>query len=133
MRGAAGWQLSNAQILPMAAHKASLDIFEEAGFENLRKKSEQLTAYMEFLIESFNQEQSKIKINIITPKNKSERGCQLSLVFDKEGKKYHEALTQKGVVADWREPNVIRIAPVPLYNSFMDCYRFYEVLKEVAF
>jgi len=132
MRGAEGWQLSNAQILPMAAHKASLDIFEEAGFENLRQKSEQLTAYMEFLIESFNKEQSKIKIKIITPKNKAERGCQLSLVFDKEGKKYHEILTQKGVISDWREPNVIRIAPIPLYNSFMDCYRFYAILKEIA-
>jgi kynureninase len=132
MRGAEGWQLSNTQVLPMAAHKASLDIFEEAGFENLRQKSEQLTAYMEFLIESFNKEQSKINIKIITPKNKDERGCQLSLVFDKEGKKYHEVLTQKGVISDWREPNVIRIAPIPLYNSFMDCYRFYEVLKEIA-
>ncbi|WP_291726931.1 kynureninase [Bernardetia sp.] len=132
MRGAEGWQLSNAQILPMAAHKASLDIFEEAGFENLRQKSEKLTTYMEFLIESFNTEQAKIKIDIITPKNKEDRGCQLSLVFDKEGKKYHEILTKKGVISDWREPNVIRIAPVPLYNSFMDCYRFYEILKEVA-
>ena len=133
MLGAEGWQLSNAQILPMAAHKASLDIFEEAGFENLRQKSEQLTAYMEFLIESFNSQQLKIKIKSITPKNKSERGCQLSLVFDKEGKKYHDILTQKGVISDWREPNVIRIAPVPLYNSFMDCYRFYKILKEIAY
>ncbi len=133
MRGAEGWQLSNAQILPMAAHKASLDIFEEAGFENLREKSEKLTAYMEFLIESFNAAQSKIQIQILTPKNVAERGCQLSLVFDKEGKKYHEILTQKGVISDWREPNVIRIAPIPLYNSFMDCYRFYEILKKIAF
>lgn len=131
MRGAEGWQLSNAQILPMAAHKASLDIFEEAGFENLRQKSEKLTAYMEFLIESFNKEQSKIKVKILTPQNKAERGCQLSLVFDKEGKKIHEILTQKGVISDWREPDVIRIAPIPLYNSFMDCYRFYEILKEI--
>ncbi len=132
MHGAEGWQLSNSQVLPMAAHRASLDIFEEAGFENLRQKSEKLTAYMEFLIEHFNKEQSKINIKIITPKNINDRGCQLSLVFDKQGKEYHKILTKKGVVSDWREPNVIRIAPIPLYNSFMDCYRFYEILKEIA-
>jgi kynureninase len=128
--GAAGWQLSNAQILPMAVHKASLDIFEEAGMENLRAKSEKLTAFAAFLIDNFNQEQDNISIQVLTPNETAERGCQLSLVVDKNGKQVHEKLAQAGVIADWREPDVIRIAPVPLYNSFEDVWRFYKALKD---
>jgi len=131
MYGAEGWQLSNAQILPMAVHKASLEIFDKATLPKLRAKSLRLTAFAEFLIEAFNAEQDQVKINILTPRNPAERGCQLSLVFDKKGKAIHQQLTATGVVADWREPNVIRIAPVPLYNSFEDVWRFYEILKEV--
>ncbi|MFT5618663.1 MAG: kynureninase [Arenicella sp.] len=127
MVGADGWQLSNAQILPMAVHKASLEIFEEAGMENLLAKSKKLTGYLEFLVGELNNEQDKLKIKIITPES---RGCQLSLVFSKHGKKVYNKISKKGVIADWREPDVIRIAPVPLYNSFEDVFRFYELLKE---
>jgi kynureninase len=132
MYGAEGWQLSNAQILPMAVHKASLEIFDKATLPKLRAKSLRLTAFAEFLIEAFNAEQDQVKINILTPRNPAERGCQLSLVFDKKGKAIHQQLTAAGVVADWREPNVIRIAPVPLYNSFEDVWRFYEILKNIT-
>lgn len=131
MYGAEGWQVSNAQILPMAVHLASLEIFEQAGMNNLRKKSEQLTAFAEQLIAQLNEETGKSIIKIITPKNPQERGCQLSLVFAENGKKIHQEMTKKGIVADWREPDVIRIAPVPLYNTFTDVWRFYEILRAI--
>ncbi len=129
MEGAEGWQLSNAQIIPMAIHRASLEIFEKAGFSNLRQKSLKITGFLEFLIQEFNNEQKRIQIEIITPKNSSERGCQLSLIVPKEGKKLFDFLTENGVIGDWREPDVIRIAPVPLYNSFMDIFKFYQLLQ----
>jgi len=129
MEGADGWQLSNAQIIPMAIHRASLEIFEEAGFSNLRQKSLKLTGFLEFLIQKFNKEQKRIQIEIITPKNSVERGCQLSLIVPKEGKKLFDFLTENGVIGDWREPDVIRVAPVPLYNSFMDVFNFYQLLQ----
>ena len=130
MEGAAGWQLSNAQILPMAAHLASLELFDEVGMDKLVAKSKQLTGYLEFLIHELNSEKGNL-INVITPNNPTERGCQLSLVMQKDGKKVFEILTQKGVIADWREPDVIRVAPVPLYNSFEDVFRFVEIIKNV--
>lgn len=132
MPGAAGWQLSNAQILPMAAHKAALELLQAAGgMEALRAKSLKLTGYAEYLIGELNRKKGQL-ISIITPAEPAARGCQLSLVFAKEGKRYHQQLTEAGVVADWREPNVIRIAPVPLYNSFEEVYRFYELLSQMA-
>lgn len=129
MKGAAGWQLSNAQILPMAAHKASLEQFDRAGMDRLVAKSRLLTDYLEFLIHHLNQEQSKVKINVITPSNHKERGCQLSLVLSERGKEIHQAITSSGVISDWREPDVIRVAPVPMYNSFLDVFELYEALK----
>lgn len=125
--GAAGWQLSNAQIFPMAIHKASLEIFDEAGIENLRAKSEKLTGFLEFLIkETFKNDE----IRIITPSNPKERGCQLSLVAKENGKKVFDYLSKNHVIADWREPNVIRVAPTPLYNTFEEVFRFVELLKK---
>lgn len=129
MKGAAGWQLSNAQILPMAVHKASLELFDEAGMDRLLKKSKQLTAYLVYLIQKLNQEQEQVSIDIITPKDEAERGCQLSLVLSERGKEVHEAITKLGVIADWREPDVIRVAPVPMYNSFEDVFGLYGALK----
>jgi len=129
MPGAAGWQLSNAQIFSMAAHKASLDMFEEVGMAALRQKSEILTAYMQFLIEDLNKQGHQF--NIITPKNPQERGCQLSILTGENGKTLHEYLTNNGVISDWREPNVIRVAAVPMYNSFEDVYRFVQLLKSI--
>lgn len=125
--GAEGWQLSNPPILSMAAIRASLDTFAEAGFENLRKKSEKLTGFLEFLLD----EMKKDAINVITPRNPEERGCQLSIQVKNADKNLHTKLTEAGVISDWREPDVIRVAPAPLYNSFEDVFRFYEKLKDV--
>jgi kynureninase len=125
--GAEGWQLSNPPILSMAAIRASLDTFAEAGFENLRIKSIKLTGFLEFLLNEMNND----SINVITPKNPDERGCQLSIQVKNADKSLHKKLTKAGVVSDWREPDVIRIAPTPLYNSFEDVFVFSEKLKEV--
>ena len=124
--GAEGWQLSNPPILSMAAIRASLDTFAEAGFENLRKKSIKLTGYLEFLLD----EMKNDAINVITPRNPEERGCQLSIQVKNADKKLHTKLTDAGVISDWREPDVIRVAPAPLYNSFEDVYKFSEKLKK---
>lgn len=128
---AEGWQLSNAPILSMAAHKASLDIFEEAGMENLHEKRKQLTAYLHFVLNDINSRQQEKVLEIITPANDEERGCQVSMLMLKKGKKIFDELTKQGVIADWREPNVIRIAPVPLYNSFEDVWRFGNIISSL--
>lgn len=125
MYGAEGWQTSNAQILPMAAHRASLDLFAKAGgMKALRTKSLRLTAYLEYLIT-----QSGAPLRIITPADPQARGCQLSIVAQ-NGKAIFEQLTAAGIVADWREPDVIRMAPVPLYNGFEELLRVYDVLTQ---
>jgi kynureninase len=126
MYGAEGWQLSNPPILSMAAIKASLALFAEAGFSRLRKKSIKLTNYLEQLLKEIEGD----RISIITPSNPKDRGCQLSLAVKNADKSLFEAISAKGVIADWREPDVIRIAPAPLYNSYLDCWRFVEVLKD---
>ena len=131
-KGARSWQLSNAPVLSMAALKASLDIFSEAGMEQLRDKSERMTSYLEFIINEINQgesDDSKKHIRIITPSDVSQRGCQLSLIINKNAKQVHQHLTDHGVITDWREPDVIRAAPVPLYNNFEDIYKFGKVLS----
>jgi kynureninase len=120
------WQLSNPPIFQLASLRASLDIFKEVGMHSLREKSEKLTGYIEYLIE----QKSGDSIEIITPKAKNQRGCQLSLRTKNEGKKLHLKLVSNGVVCDWREPDVIRVAPVPLYNTFRDVYNFVEILLE---
>lgn len=121
-----GWQLSNAQVLLQAAHFASLKLFAEAGMTNLIAKSKKLTGYLEFVIRDVCQS-SDYPVEIITPNDA--RGCQLSLLVPQEGKKLFDYLHKNGVIGDWREPNSIRIAPVPLYNSFEDVYRFGQILK----
>ena len=113
MKGAAGWQLSNAQILPMAAHLASLDMFDEVGMEKLRSKSLKMTGFLEFLIDELNETLGSEIVKIITPRAEKDRGCQLSLVMAQDGKKVFDELTKQGVISDWREPDVIRVAPVP--------------------
>jgi kynureninase len=125
MRGAEGWQLSNPPIFQLAALRASLDIFDEAGMKNLVEKSKKLTAFLEFLLGEIEDE----RISVITPSNAEERGCQLSIRVKNADKNLYEQITEKGVFADWREPDVIRVAPVPLYNSFTDVYKFAEILK----
>lgn len=125
-KGAASWQMSNAPVFNMVAHKASLDIFDKLTVDRLREKSLKLTAYLHFLL----QQLDHLKFEIITPAEPHRRGAQLSMLFAEQGREVFEFLEQNGVVADWREPNVIRVAPVPMYNSFEDVYRFYEILKD---
>jgi kynureninase len=126
LAGAEGWQLSNPPILQMAALRASLEIFEEAGMQALSEKSRELTGYLETLIDSIGDE----RISVITPRDPGQRGCQLSIRVRGGDRSLHERLTSRGVFADWREPDVIRVAPVPLYNSFNDVFRFAEILKD---
>jgi kynureninase len=128
--GAEGWQVSCAPVLLMAAHKAALNVFDKAGgIGPLREKSKLLTGYLEFLIKQINEQQGKELFKIITPANPAERGCQLSIICD-SGKAIFDHLVKSGVLGDWREPNVIRLSPVPLYNSFKDVYMAGKVLKE---
>ncbi len=127
---AEGWQLSNAPVISMAVHKASLDVFAEAGVKNIFSKAQKLNDYLWYVLEDI-QQAFPGTISIITPKNKLEHGCQISMLMLKDGKKIFDTLKQKGVIADWREPNVIRIAPVGLYNSFEDIFRFGDIIKEV--
>ena len=128
---AEGWQLSNAPILSMAAHKAALDLFEDAGMENLIAKGKLLSSYLFFIIDEINAGSKNKVIEIITPRHDKERGCQVSLLMIEKGKEVFDALKQHGVLADWREPNVIRVAPVPLYNTFMDVFTFGQIVKAI--
>ena len=127
MKGADAWQLSNVNIISSAVHLAALEIFTEVGVDQLRNKSLQLTGYMEFLINEMNEGEEKI--HIITPTDPQQRGAQLSLTMLAGGKDVFDALAEKGVVADWRSPNVIRVAAVPMYNSFEDVWRFVDIQK----
>ena len=131
MSGAEGWQLSNAPVLGMAAHLASLDIFDEAGMENLCQKRDALTGFLEFIIDDISARHKDLcTFEIITPRDKTKRGAQLSMLVHGKGKAIFDKLSDAGVVADWREPNVIRLAPVPLYNSFEDVYYFGKHLAD---
>jgi kynureninase len=132
MQTAEAWQISNAPVLSMAAHKAALDIFMEAGLDRLTEKSRRLTGYLEFVLDTVNASlaESEPKLKIITPRNPKQRGCQISLVAQGRGKDLFNKLTAAGVLSDWREPNVIRCAPIPLYNTFEDVYRFGEILTQ---
>jgi kynureninase len=129
MSGADGWQLSTPTILALAVHRASLAIFAEAGIGKLREKSIKLTGYLEFLIRQINEEFGD-PITIMTPADPAARGCQLSLLVEKNGKKLFDTLVEKGIIGDWREPNCIRLAPTPLYNSFEDVWRVGVVIRE---
>ena len=127
MEGAEGWQLSNPPILSMAAIKASLDIFDKIGMDLLREKSIRLTGFMEFLLHQIDSD----KINIITPKNPLERGCQISIQVKNADKDLHKKLSQHHIITDWREPDVIRCTPVPMYNSFEEVYEMVSVFKKL--
>lgn len=131
MRGAAGWQLANAAILTLAVHEAALAVHEAAGgMAALRRKSELLTGYLEFLIRGLGLPASRLEI--ITPQDPAQRGCQLSLLVHQGGRNLFEHLMAAGIIGDWREPNVIRLAPVPLYNTFEEVFRAGEVLRNWA-
>jgi kynureninase len=127
--GAEGWNVSTSPILLMALHRASLDIFEKAGgLAALRSKSEILTGYLEYKINKVNKKYGEDVYQIITPTNKNERGCQLSVVCKRDAKAIFNYLADNGVIGDWREPDVIRLSPVPLYNSYADVYKASESL-----
>jgi kynureninase len=123
---ASGWNISTAQIMNMVALKASLELFEDAGLENLRAKSLHLTAYLEFLLHQL----TNINFEIITPADAEARGAQLSLYFKEQGREIHDKMIEKGIIVDYREPGVIRVAPAPMYCSYEDVYRFYEILRD---
>eukprot|EP01104_Vermistella_antarctica_P005293 TRINITY_DN15772_c0_g1_i1.p1 TRINITY_DN15772_c0_g1~~TRINITY_DN15772_c0_g1_i1.p1 ORF type:complete len:513 (+),score=63.12 TRINITY_DN15772_c0_g1_i1:85-1539(+) len=127
--GAFGWRLSNPPVLPVVTLQASLELFAEVGMEKLREKSTRLTAYLELLL---TRELGTGIVDIITPKDAERRGCQLSLFITGDVKKVQESLVRKGIVADVRKPNVMRVAPTPLYNSYSDVQRFVAVLREVS-
>lgn len=128
-KGAEGWQLSNAPVFGMAAHRASLEIFEEVGMDKLIAKSRLLVDYLEFVLAEIASKLENCNFESITPKSIKERGCQVSVLMHGQGKGLFDKLTELGVIVDWREPNVIRMAPVPLYNSFEDIYRFGKKLE----
>jgi kynureninase len=131
MQGAEGWQLSNAPVLGMAALKASLDIFDEAGIHNLRAKSVKLTRYLEFIFNDVVRKLPDIQLEIITPSDPQKRGAQLSIKLIGTDKTFFDKLTKAGVISDFRSPDVIRVAPAPLYNSFEDVYQFGNTLHNL--
>jgi kynureninase len=124
-RDASGWNVSTSQVFNMVALKASLELFDDSGIYNLRAKSIELTNYLEYLLNQL----SKTSFEIITPGESDKRGAQLCLFFKEKGKEIHKRIMDNGIIVDYREPGVIRVAPVPLYNSFEDVYSFYEIIK----
>jgi kynureninase len=132
--GAAGWQISTAAVMNLAPHRAGLELFEQAGMEALRRKSEKLTAYLAWQLERLNRQQERFQI--LTPREEAQRGCQLSIYLPQNGKTLFDHLNRKGVICDWREDNlfhsaggVIRVAPTPMYNTFEEIYRFAQLLE----
>jgi kynureninase len=131
MAGAQGWQISNPPVLSAAPLLASLDMFQRAGIRRLREKSVALTGFLQRLIE----ERLPGLVDIVTPGAAADRGCQLSLGLARPpaaAKRCHDLLTAAGVITDWREPDVLRLAPVPLYNSFSDVYAAIDALSQAA-
>jgi len=127
--GAEAWQLSNAQVLAMAPHAAALDLHDRAGMSALRRKSLQLTAELEHILLDFVQGRPELEGSLITPSNPERRGCQLSLKVTRDGARLFEHLHRSGILADWRNPDTVRMAPVPLYNRFEDLILVYEALQ----
>jgi kynureninase len=131
VRGAEGWQISNLPILSLAPYLASVDMFAEVGMDKLITKRNLITAYLEFILKEIDNELEGADFEIITPSNQEERGCQLSVYLHGQGRELFERLMKNGVITDWREPNVIRLAPAPFYCSFEDMYEFGQILKQL--
>ena len=130
LSGAEGWQLSNAPVLGMAAHLAALEIFEEAGMDKIGEKRDLITSYLEFVIDNISENyKEKCSFELITPRDKKQRGSQLSIKVMGQGVELFKRICALGVLADWREPNVIRLAPVPLYTSYEDCFHLGQELE----
>lgn len=131
MKGAEGWQLSTPSFILYASHKAALEIFERAGWERIRAKRSLLNNYLWYLLKNLNDTASDKIIEFITPDSEKERGCQVSMLMLKRGREIFNELERNGVMVDWREPDVIRLAPVPLYNSFEEVWKFADILKRI--
>jgi kynureninase len=130
VEGANGWQVSNLPVLSLAPYLATVEMFAQVGMEKLIAKRNVITSYLEFILHEIDKEIPEANFEVITPSNQSERGCQLSVYLHGQGKELFTYLMQNGVVTDWREPNVIRLAPVPFYTSFEDIYNFGQILKK---
>ena len=128
---AEGWQLSNTPVLLMAAYRASLEIFAEAGMDKVHAKRNLLSDYLLFVLDDINAQSTEQTIEVLTPRTAADKGCQVSMLMKKDGRKIFDALMQQGVIVDWREPNVIRVAPVPLYNTFEDIWKFGSIVQSI--
>jgi kynureninase len=131
VQSAEGWQLGTPAMMMMASHRAALDVVEEAGWQNINQKRKLLTAYLWYVLDEVNSSQKNPIIEFITPRNEQEHGCQVSMNMLKHGKEIYSALMAEGFYVDWREPSVIRLAPVPLYNTFEEVWQFGEALKQI--
>lgn len=131
VHGADGWQISNLPILSLAPYLASVEMFAEVGMDILITKRNLITAYLEFVLHEIDNELDGAEFEILTPSNQDERGCQLSVYLHGQGRELFERLMKNGVITDWREPNVIRLAPAPFYCSFEDMYDFGQILKDL--
>jgi kynureninase len=131
VNGADGWQISNLPILSLAPYLASVEMFAEVGMDKLIAKRNLITAYLEFVLHEIDKELDGAEFEILTPSNQDERGCQLSVYLHGQGRELFERLMKNGVITDWREPNVIRLAPAPFYCSFEDMYDFGQILKDL--
>lgn len=131
VHGADGWQISNLPILSLAPYLASVEMFAEVGMEKLIAKRNLITSYLEFILHEIDKELEGADFEIITPSNPEERGCQLSVYLHGQGRELFDRLMKNGVITDWREPNVIRLAPAPFYCSFEDMYEFGQILKRL--
>ncbi|MEL1247346.1 kynureninase [Flavobacterium helocola] len=131
VHGADGWQISNLPILSLAPYLASVEMFAEVGMDKLIVKRNLITSYLEFVLHEIDKELEGADFEILTPANQEERGCQLSVYLHGQGRELFERLMKNGVITDWREPNVIRLAPAPFYCSFEDMYEFGQILKRL--
>lgn len=131
MPGAQGWQLSTPSLLLYAAHRAALDVVAEAGWDVIQAKRQKLTAFLWAILDDVNQTVAGSPITILTPRDPAQQGSQVSLLMQRDGKNVFDALAAAGIITDWREPDVIRLAPVPLYNTFEEVWRFGHELKKV--
>ncbi|MCD8529349.1 MAG: kynureninase [Flavobacterium sp.] len=131
VHGADGWQISNLPILSLAPYLASVEMFAEVGMDKLIAKRNLITSYLEFILHEIDRELEEAEFEILTPSNQEERGCQLSVYLHGQGRELFDRLMKNGVITDWREPNVIRLAPAPFYCSFEDMYEFGQILKQL--
>lgn len=128
---AEGWQLSTPHMLLWAAVRSSMDIIERAGWNKIQQKRKSLNAYLWFVLDAINATQTEKQIEFITPRDEAQHGCQVSMLMLQKGKEVYDKLMRNGIYVDWREPNVIRLAPVPLYNTFEEIWKFGQVLNSV--